>query len=173
MTIKALILIDFQNDYCDGDATAVKNADEVVAFANQLMSKFDVVVTTQDWHPANHESFAAMHPWRKPGQIIELHGLPQTLKIIHCVQESFGAMLHKDLNTEGVHHFIRKGMDAEVGSFSAFFDNGKRHDTGLNDFLKSKNVSEVHVLGLETDFSVKNTVADAIDLGFETHFIEL
>jgi nicotinamidase/pyrazinamidase len=170
--MKALILVDLQNDFCPGGALEVKEGDQVIPVANALMEKFDLVVATQDWHPANHGSFAANHPWRKPGQVIDLHGLPQVLWPIHCVQESFGAEFVQELNASKINKVFVKGTDPEIDSYSGFFDNGHRKATGLGDFLKEQEVNAVYVLGLATDYCVKFTALDAIELGFETYLVE-
>ena len=169
--MKALILVDIQNDFCPGGALAVEEGDQVVPVANALMPKFDMVVATQDWHPANHGSFAANHPWRRPGQVIDLNGLPQVLWPIHCVQESFGAEFVQDLETEAIDKIFVKGTDPEIDSYSGFFDNGHRKATGLGDFLKAQGVEEVYVLGLATDYCVKFTALDALELGFKTNLV--
>lgn len=170
--MKALLLIDLQIDFCPGGALAVKEGDQVIPIANALMEQFELVVATQDWHPANHGSFAANHPWRKPGQVIELHGLSQVLWPIHCVQESFGAKFHPSLNQEGLTKVFVKGTDPTIDSYSGFFDNGHRKATGLGDYLKEQGVSEVFVMGLATDYCVKFTALDAVELGFSTTLIE-
>lgn len=170
--MKALILVDIQNDFCRGGALEVPDGDAVVPIANALMPHFDLVVATQDWHPANHESFAANHPWRKPGQVIDLHGLPQVLWTIHCVQNTFGAEFVKELNTQPIDRIFQKGMNTDVDSYSGFFDNGKRHATGMGDYLRDAGVEEVYVLGLATDYCVQYTAIDAAELGFTTFLIE-
>ena len=169
--MNALILVDLQNDFCPGGALAVDEGDQVIPIANQLMEKFDLVVATQDWHPANHGSFAANHPWRKPGQVIDLHGLQQVLWPIHCVQESFGAEFVPALDQKAITKVFVKGTDIEIDSYSGFFDNGHRKATGLGDYLKEQNVKEVYVLGLATDYCVKFTALDALELGFKTHLV--
>lgn len=170
--MKALLLIDLQIDFCPGGALEVKEGDQVIPIANALMEEFDLIVATQDWHPADHGSFAANHPWRKPGQVIDLHGLQQVLWPIHCVQGSFGAKFHPTLNETGITKVFVKGTDPTIDSYSGFFDNGHRKATGLGDYLKEQGVSEVFVMGLATDYCVKFTALDAIELGFETHLIE-
>ena len=169
--MKALIIVDIQNDFCPGGALPVENGDKVVPVANEYMEKFDLVVATQDWHPADHGSFAANHPWRKPGQVIDLHGLPQVLWPIHCVQESFGAEFVEGLNVDGIDKVFQKGTDPDIDSYSGFYDNGHRKSTGLSDFLKEKGVEEVFILGLATDYCVKFTALDAIRLGYRTNVI--
>lgn len=170
--MKALILVDLQNDFCQGGALEVKEGNMVVPIANQLMEQFDLVVATQDWHPANHGSFAANLMWSKPGQIVELDGLQQMLWPIHCVQDSFGALFVKNLNTEKITKVFPKGTDTKIDSYSGFFDNGHRKSTGLSEYLKDKGVKEVYVLGLATDYCVKFTTLDAITEGFKTYLIE-
>jgi len=171
--MKALILVDIQNDFCPGGALEVPKGDEVVPIANQLLesSIFDLVVATQDWHPANHKSFAANHPWRKPGQVIELNGLEQILWPIHCVQESYGAEFYPKLNIDKVEHIFQKGTDPEIDSYSGFYDNGHRKSTGMGEFLKEKGVEEVYIMGLATDYCVKFSVLDALGFDFTTYLI--
>lgn len=170
--MKALILVDLQNDFCEGGALEVKEGSQVIPIANALMPQFDIVVATQDWHPANHGSFAANHLWRKVGQVIDLNGLQQILWPMHCVQNSFGAMFHKQLHTEGVDKVIQKGTDPETDSYSGFFDNGRRHATELHGYLQSENINEVYIMGLATDYCVKFTALDALSLGYTTYLIE-
>lgn len=169
--MKALILIDLQNDFCPGGALAVKEGDQTIPIANKLMDQFDLVIATQDWHPISHESFAANHTGKSPGAIIDLHGLSQVLWPIHCVQGSFGAEFVRELNRSGIKHVFTKGTDPNIDSYSGFFDNGHRKATGLGNFLKEKGVRSVYIMGLATDFCVKFTALDALKLGFETHLI--
>ena len=170
--MKALILVDLQNDFCKHGALEVPEGNIVVPIANALMEHFDLVVATQDWHPANHKSFAANHPWRKPGAIIDLNGLAQVLWPIHCVQDSLGADFVSELNMEGIHNIFQKGTDIEIDSYSGFFDNGRRKATGLGDYLTEQGITDVYVLGLATDYCVKYTALDAKSLGFNTFLIE-
>lgn len=170
--MKTLLLIDLQNDFCPGGALAVDEGNLLIPIANALMPKFDLVLATQDWHPATHGSFAANHPWRKPGQMIDLNGLPQVLWPIHCVQESFGAEFVINLDTAGIHKVFVKGTDPEIDSYSGFFDNGHRKATGLGDYLKAQGVTELWVMGIATDYCVKFTVLDALELGFNVNLIE-
>ncbi len=170
--MKALILVDLQVDFCALGALEVPQGDEVIPIANRLMSEFDLVVATKDWHPGDHGSFAANHPWRKPGQVIDLHGLPQILWPMHCVQDSFGAEFHPQLNSDQIDEVIHKGTNPEVDSYSGFFDNGHRQATGLEQILRDRGVEEVYVLGLATDYCVKYTVLDALQLNFKTWLIK-
>ncbi|PSR11404.1 MAG: bifunctional nicotinamidase/pyrazinamidase [Bacteroidetes bacterium] len=168
---QALILVDLQIDFCPLGALPVPEGDQVVPVANALMPHFSTVVATQDWHPANHGSFAANHPWRKPGQVIDLHGLPQVLWPIHCVQESFGAEFVAELHTDAITQVFRKGTDPNIDSYSGFFDNGHRRATGLGDWLTARGITEVFIMGLATDYCVKFTALDARQLGFKTYLI--
>jgi nicotinamidase/pyrazinamidase len=170
--MKALILVDLQNDFCAGGALEVAEGNQVIPIANSLLSQFDLVIATQDWHPADHGSFAAMHPWRKPGAVIELNGLPQVLWPIHCVQNSFGAEFVKELDTTKITKVFVKGTDQGIDSYSGFFDNGHRKSTGLGEYLKEQGVTELYVLGLATDYCVKFTVLDGLELGFKVNLIE-
>ena len=169
---RALLLIDIQNDFCPLGALPVTDGDKVVPVANKLMDHFDLIIATQDWHPGDHGSFAANHPWRKPGQVIELNGLSQVLWPIHCVQGSFGAALVAELDTDRIQKIFYKGTDSGIDSYSGFFDNGHKKATGLGDFLKDQGVEEVYIMGLATDFCVKFSVLDALELGFKTYLIE-
>lgn len=169
--MNALILVDLQNDFLPGGALAVGEGDQVVPLANALMPRFDVVVATQDWHPANHGSFAANHPGRQVGEVIDLDGLPQTLWPVHCVQETPGAALAAALNTRRIDRIIRKGTDPAVDSYSGFFDNGFRRGTGLGTYLRSRGVTDVYVLGLATEYCVRFTALDARRFGFRTHLV--
>ncbi len=169
--MKALLLIDIQNDFIPGGALAVTEGDQVVAVANKKMNEFDLVVATQDWHPQNHGSFAANHPPKNIGEIIDLDGLPQILWPVHCVQQSEGAKLVAELKKDKIDTIFVKGTDPKIDSYSGFFDNGHRKATGLGDFLKEKGVTDVYVMGLATDYCVKFSALDAVKLGFKTHLI--
>lgn len=164
--MRGLILVDLQNDFMPGGALAVAGGDEAVQVANRLIPAFEFVVSTQDWHPADHGSFAASHPGRKPGEVIELAGLQQILWPAHCVQNTPGSAFHRDLDPRGRQNVIRKGTLRDVDSYSGFFDNGGRHDTGLANLLRGHGVSDLFVMGLATDYCVKFTVLDACRLGF-------
>ena len=163
---RALVLVDLQYDFMPGGALAVARGDDTVAVARALMPRFDVVVATQDWHPRDHGSFAANHPGTKPGEVIDLHGLPQVLWPVHCVQGTRGAELHDELDRARITSVFRKGSDARVDSYSGFFDNGKRGDTGLAAWLRGRAIDHLVVLGLATDYCVKFTALDARALGF-------
>lgn len=169
--MKALILVDIQNDFVPGGALAVPGGDEVVDVANRLMPHFDLVLATQDWHGPRHGSFAASHADRKVGEVVDLAGLPQILWPVHCVRRTRGADFVPGLNTYGIDATFRKGTEDNVDSYSGFYDNARRHSTGLAEYLHEHHVREVFVMGLATDYCVKATALDAANLGFETHLV--
>ncbi|MCL4155447.1 UNVERIFIED_CONTAM: hypothetical protein GTU68_054683 [Idotea baltica] len=162
----ALLLIDLQNDFLPGGALAVKEGDAVIPVANRIMNSFDLVVATQDFHPADHGSFASQHPGVAVGDTFDLHGLPQVAWPDHCVQGTAGAQLSAELRRDAISHVVPKGTDPTVDSYSGFFDNGHKKATGLHALLQSKGVTELSIMGLATDYCVKFTVFDAIELGY-------
>jgi nicotinamidase/pyrazinamidase len=170
--MRALILVDIQNDFLPGGALAVPRGDEVVPVANRVQPVFDLVVATQDWHPPGHGSFASTRPGRKPGEVDELAGLSQVLWPDHCVQGSRGAEFAPGLEMNRVEAIFRKGTDPSIDSYSGFFDNGHRKSTGLGDYLRGRGANEVYVLGLATDYCVKFTALDARKLGFRTFLVQ-
>lgn len=169
--MKALLLIDLQNDFLPGGTLAVPRGDEVIPVANRVQTQFPLVIATQDWHPANHGSFAACHPGRAPGELITLGGQPQVLWATHCVQQTRGAEFAPTLDSARIAKVFPKGTDPEIDSYSGFFDNGHRKATGLGDYLSAQGVTEVYLLGLATDYCVKATALDARQLSFKTHVI--
>lgn len=170
--MRALILVDIQNDFMPGGALPVADGDAVVSVANALAERFSLVVATQDWHPSDHGSFASAHPGRNAGELIELGGVQQVLWPDHCVQGTPGASFHSSLDVASIDHVVRKGTDPGVDSYSGFYDNDRRLDTGLGEYLMSRGVDEVVICGLATDYCVKYTVLDAVGLGFGVTVIE-
>lgn len=172
--MKALIIVDVQNDFLPGGALAVPDGDQVIPVINQLSQGFDLVFTTQDWHPANHCSFAASYPDKKIGDRIQVEGHEQILWPVHCVQNTHGAELASELNpkvlTGGVH--ISKGTDERVDSYSAFFESLRKRSTGLEAFLRQLGADDLTIVGLATDYCVKATVLDARELGFKVTVYE-
>lgn len=168
---RALVVVDVQTDFLPGGRLAVPLGDEVIPVINELMREFELIVATQDWHPPEHQSFASRHPGRRPGEVINLHGLSQVLWPDHCVQGSAGAELASKLDSGPIKAIFRKGTQPEVDSYSGFFDNGRRQSTGLEFFLRGLEVREVVVLGLALDYCVKATALDARSLGFETRVV--
>lgn len=164
--MRALLLVDIQNDFMPFGSLPVREGDQVVDVANAVMPTFDLVVASQDWHPRDHGSFASSHPGRAPGDVVDLGGLPQVLWPDHCVQDTPGASFHSGIDVGGIHHVVQKGTDPGIDSYSTFFDNGHRKDTGLGDHLQERGVDEIVVMGLATDYCVKSSVLDARELGF-------
>src|SRR3954468_12732007 len=153
--MNALIIVDVQNDFVPGGALPVPEGDKVLPVINNLQPKFDLVVATQDWHPASHGSFAANHPGKKPGDVIQLKGLPQILWPVHCVQNTTGAAFVPTLDAKRIAKVFPKGTDPQVDSYSGFFDNGRQKATGLAEYLKQRGVTELYIVGLATDYCVK------------------
>lgn len=172
MSNKAIIMVDLQNDFCKGGSLAVPDGDAVVPLANQLQAYFDWVIVTKDWHPKDHMSFASNHPGKKVGEIIEVHNIQQVLWPDHCVQHTRGAQLHLHLKLHHIHHIVHKGTQKTIDSYSAFFDNEHLRSTGLGEYLKQKNIKDVYIMGLATDYCVKFSCLDAVKLGFNTYVIE-
>lgn len=173
---KALLLIDIQNGFCPGGNLPVADGDKVVPVANALMNsgRYDLIVASQDWHPADHGSFASQHPGAKPFDMGELGGKPQVLWPDHCVQGTPDAAFHPGLDLSTVAHVQKKGENPAVDSYSAFRDNDRAALTGLADYLKGKSVTELDVMGLATDYCVKFSALDAVDMlpGVSVRFIE-
>lgn len=170
--MRALILVDIQNDFMSFGALPVADGEAVVEVANALAERFGLVIATQDWHPADHGSFAKTHPGLRAGDIVDLGGVEQVLWPEHCVQGTPGASFHSALNVAAIDHVVRKGEDLAVDSYSGFFDNDRRRDTGLGEYLMSRGVDEVVICGLATDYCVKYTVLDAVGMGFGVTVIE-
>jgi len=168
----ALILVDIQYDFLPGGALATQHGDDIIPRVNELTGHFDLTIATQDWHPADHKSFAANHPGSEEGDVIDLNGLDQILWPVHCVQGSKGARFPDELHTGSIDRIFRKGTDPEIDSYSGFFDNGHRKATGLGDFLQGQGIKYVFIAGLATDYCVKFTALDAVELDFETYVIE-
>ncbi len=162
----ALLVIDVQNDFCPGGALAVPGGDDVVAPINAMMDDFDAVILTQDWHPADHASFASSHPGKSPFDTTELHYGQQVLWPDHCVQGSDGAHFHRDLRTDA-DLILRKGFRSAIDSYSAFFENDQKTPTGLKGYLDTRGIKKLTLVGLATDYCVHFSALDAIRLGFE------
>lgn len=171
-TMKALLIIDIQNDFLPGGSLAVAKGDKIISIVNKIQKHFDLVIATQDWHPSNHKSFASNHNNKAVFEVIKLNGSDQVLWPDHCIQGSFGADFSTELNMHQVSAVIRKGTNLEIDSYSGFFDNNKQNATGLHGLLKEKNITEVYVCGLAADYCVYYTAKDAAELGYKTYFIE-
>jgi nicotinamidase/pyrazinamidase len=168
----ALLIIDLQNDFLPGGSLAVLDGDRIIPSINKLQKHYDLVVATQDWHPADHGSFASQQPGKKKYEMAELGGLPQVLWPDHCVQGSVGAALSTALDQKRIAAIFRKGMDAAIDSYSAFFDNGHQKATGLEGYLRGLGVDTVHVCGLAADYCVFYSAMDAISLGFRVTILD-
>ncbi len=171
-TTEALIVIDVQNDFCPGGALAVAEGDAIIPRINALMDDFAVKVLTQDWHPADHASFAANHAGAAPFSLTEMPYGPQVLWPTHCVQGTDGAAFHEDLRTDPADLIIRKGFRADIDSYSAFFENDHTTPTGLEGYLKTRGVTTLTLVGLATDFCVAYSAIDAAGLGFTVTVLE-
>ncbi|WP_271952362.1 bifunctional nicotinamidase/pyrazinamidase [Ruegeria faecimaris] len=162
----ALIVIDVQNDFCPGGALAVPGGDEIVAPINAMMPDFDAVILTQDWHPAGHSSFASSHAGKNPYDMTEMPYGPQVLWPDHCVQGTNGAAFHANLRTDG-DLILRKGFRSNIDSYSAFFENDQTTPTGLEGYLRTREIEKLTLVGLATDFCVYYSAVDAARLGFD------
>jgi len=169
---RVLLVVDIQNDFCPDGALAVPDGDQIVPLINQLSRRFAHVILTQDWHCADHLSFASSHPGMKPRQQIELSYGPQILWPDHCVQGTHGAAFHPGLDLQNCELIIRKGYHREIDSYSAFFENDRRTPTGLAGYLRERGLSRIFIVGLATDFCVAYSALDARRLGFEVTVIE-
>lgn len=169
--MQALLLVDLQNDFFPGGALAVPKADQLFPLANDIQDYFQLIVATRDYHPANHQSFASRHPEKHVYDVIDLNGILQVLWPNHCVQNTPGSEFHPFLKTDRIDHIVYKGTDPEIDSYSCFFDNAHRKNTGLHAYLQSKNVNTIYIMGLATDYCVQYSVLDARQLGYPTSVI--
>ncbi len=167
-----LVVIDVQNDFCPGGALEVPNGDEVVAPINGLMERFRHVLLTQDWHPADHVSFASMHEGRDPFEAIEADYGPQVLWPDHCVQGTFGAEFHAGLKVDSAELVVRKGYRRNIDSYSALFENDRRTPTGLAGYLRDRGFGRLFMAGLATDYCVAYSALDGREQGFEVFVVE-
>jgi nicotinamidase/pyrazinamidase len=165
--MSALIVIDVQNDFCPGGALAVPEGDQIVPGINALMAEAEAVVLTQDWHPADHASFASQHEGHDPYSLIEMPYGPQVLWPDHCVIGSEGSAFHAGLNADRAEMVIRKGFRRAIDSYSAFFENDHTTPTGLEGHLRTRGITKLTMVGLATDFCVAYSAIDAAKLGFD------
>ena len=170
--MKALIVVDMQNDFMPGGALGVAGADKLIPIINRVLPYFSLCVATLDWHPKNHVSFAASHPGKNIGDTIQVEGFPQVLWPVHCVENTPGASPVSGLERSKFQAEFHKGSNPKIDSYSAFFDNARKRSTGLEDFLSKNNVKEVYLAGVATDYCVLYSALDAIDLGFDVYVIE-
>lgn len=177
MTIKnALLVVDVQNGFCPGGNLPVPGGDEVVPVINELVASggYDLVVLSQDWHPEGHGSFASSHPGKSVFEMGELAGQPQVMWPDHCVQGTYDAEFHPELNLSRVDYVQRKGADPYVDSYSAFRDNAADKTTGLAEYLSGQGVTELDVCGLATEYCVKFSALDAKSMlpGVNVRFLQ-
>lgn len=169
--MKALVIVDMQNDFMPGRPLGVAGADALIPIINGLIPHFDFVVATQDWHPPDHCSFAESHPGKKPRDVVDVKGISQILWPVHCVRNTRGAELVARLDKDSIDSIFFKGTDQWIDSYSTFFDNAHRKSTGLADYLKSRDVKEVYFAGVATDYCVLYSSLDALELGFSVYVI--
>ncbi|MDP5045237.1 MAG: bifunctional nicotinamidase/pyrazinamidase [Leeuwenhoekiella sp.] len=170
--MKALIIIDMQNDFMPGGPLAVPGGDQIIPLINNLQNKFDLVIATQDWHPENHSSFADNHPGKSAFEKIDMNGIEQVLWPVHCIQTTGGADFHPHLNASRIEAIFRKGTDPKIDSYSGFYDNAHKKSTGLAGYLKCKGVTSLYFCGLAADYCVSYSVLDALREGFKVTLYE-
>ena len=169
--MKALVIVDLQNDFLPGGSLAVPEGDQIIESINETMDNYDLIIATKDWHPLDHISFASNHQNKKVGDKIRINNIDQILWPNHCVQESFGSEFPKSLNFSKIKKVIYKGQNPNIDSYSGFYDNFKEASTGLTNFLKENKVEKVDFVGLATEFCVKFTALDSVREGFYTRVI--
>jgi nicotinamidase/pyrazinamidase len=169
---QALIIIDVQNDFCPGGKLAVAGGHDILPLVNQLASQHKHVILTQDWHPADHSSFASQHKGAQPFIQIEMPYGPQTLWPDHCIIGSVGAKFHDAMDVPNAELIIRKGFRKAIDSYSAFFENDHKTPTGLGGYLKERGLTKLTCVGLAFDYCVRYSAEDAKKLGFDVTVIE-
>ncbi len=169
--MKALVIIDVQNDFLLNGSLEVPSGGDVIEPINEIINNYTLVVATKDWHPLDHVSFASNHLGKKIGDVVKVNNLDQILWPEHCVQESRGSDFPTTLNIKTINKIIYKGTNSQIDSYSGFHDNGKIRSTGLSDYLKAKNVTSIDYVGLVTEYCVKFTVFDSIAEGFKSRVI--
>lgn len=170
--MKALLIVDVQNDFCPGGALGVANGDQIIPIINKLGTAFNHLILTQDWHPKKHHSFASVYEGKQPYEAVEMPYGEQVLWPDHCVQGTAGAAFHPNLKTEKAQLILRKGFQEQIDSYSAFYENDQKTPTGLSGYLKTRGIDELFVCGLATDFCVKWSVLDGIAEGFKVTVVE-
>ncbi len=170
--MKTLVIVDVQNDFMPGGPLEVPKGNLIVPVINKIESYFDLIVATQDWHPANHLSFASNHMHKNPFEKVLLHGAEQILWPDHCIQGSAGAEFHPDLKTKKIAAIFRKGMEPETDSYSGFYDNNHKLTTGMAGYLREKGTSEIHFCGLAADICVYYSILDSLSEGFAAILVE-
>ena len=169
--MKALIIIDVQNDFLINGSLEVSRGNDVIEPINEIIKNYALIIATKDWHPLDHVSFVSNHPGKKIGEVVKVNNIDQILWPEHCVQESKGSDFPTTLNFEAINKIIYKGTNSLIDSYSGFYDNGKIHSTGLSDYLKENKVTSIDYVGLVTEYCVKFTVFDSIEEGFKSRVI--
>ena len=169
--MKALVIIDVQNDFLINGSLAVPNGNDVIEPINKIINNYTLVIATKDWHPLDHVSFVSNHLDKKIGDVVKINNIDQILWPEHCVQKSKGSDFPTTLNFKAINKIIYKGTNSQIDSYSGFHDNGKIRSTGLSDYLKANNVTSIDYVGLVTEYCVKFTVFDSIKEGFKTRVI--
>lgn len=168
---RALVVVDVQNDFCSGGALEVPGGEKIIPNVNRLAENFENVVLTQDWHPEGHSSFASSHEGKDPFQTVDMDYGEQVLWPDHCIQGSYGAALHQDLDRTQADVIVRKGYNRNIDSYSAFVENDGETLTGLRGYLNERDINTLYICGLATDFCVKWTALDAVPT-FDTVVVE-
>ena len=169
--MKALLVVDMQNDFMPGGPLGVPNANELVPIINALMMKFAIVIASKDWHPIDHVSFAVNHQKKKPGDSVEVKGIQQLLWPPHCIQHTKGAALVSGLNKERICSLVFKGTDKWIDSYSTFNDNAHLRSTGLMHYLHSRLITQLYICGVATDYCVLYSTLDALQEPLEVFVI--
>lgn len=169
--MKALLVIDVQNDFCPGGSLAVPDGDSIIPLVNDLAASFEHVILTQDWHPPGHRSFASSYEDKQPYDTVELPYGEQILWPDHCVQGTEGASFHPALHQRRAELILRKGFRHAIDSYSAFFENDQQTPTGLAGYLHERSIDTLHLVGLAADFCVKWSALDGKKLGFEVYVV--
>lgn len=169
--MRALVIIDMQNDFMPGGALPVSGADHLIAVINRLIPLFSFVVASCDWHPKDHVSFAVNHPGKQVAERVVINGVEQMLWPVHCVQHTHGAQLVKGMLQEKIGHLFFKGTERSIDSYSAFFDQAQGRATGLKEALQKQGIDELVIVGVATDYCVLSTVLDALELGFKVSVV--
>ncbi len=167
-----LLIIDVQNDFCDGGALAVPGGQEVVPIIRHIAGFFRHVILTQDWHPRDHHSFASRHAGRSPFETMPMEYGEQVLWPDHCVQGSSGAEFYPHLQPDHAELILRKGFRNNIDSYSAFRENDRLTRTGLTGYLRERGLGRIFIAGLAYDYCVRYSAIDSMQAGFETYVIE-
>ena len=170
--MRALLLVNLQLDFLPMGMASVTDSEKLPAIANQIMTKFDKVIAVRDWHPADHVSFAANHLWRYPQQVLELEGRQQMLWPTHCVQDTFGAHFAPELDLSSIDQVLDKNTKADQPGYSAFSDTSELVASALHQYLHTQQFRELFVMGLTTEYDIKDTVLDALHLGYTVNVLE-